>query len=365
MTSPERTSPGSSCPPAAETRAECLERIAALKQRLAGEVLILGHHYQQDDVLAFADHSGDSYALSKAAAASRQRRVIFCGVHFMAESAAILAQPHQTVQNPDPQAGCLMADMVDLELVSAAWDELSEIVGQGMISPIVYMNSDAALKAFCGRHGGAVCTSANARLALPWGLAQREKVFFFPDQHLGRNTARLLGLKPQDLIVWDPEQPLGGNRPDDIRRARLILWDGHCHVHTRFTVEHVLSRRQEFPGAKVVVHPECTEEVVALADACGSTDFIVEYVRQAEPGATVVVGTEINLVKRLARQFPDKRIRSVSPFECLCSTMYRIDPAHLLWALDNLAAGRVVNRITVDAATAEQARKALDRMLSI
>jgi len=341
--------------------AALMEEILARKAALGQELLILTHHYQRQEIVSLGDARGDSFALSRKAAASRKARfIVFCGVHFMAESAAILAQPHQTVQIPDPKAGCLMADMADLELVSTAWEELSEIVGQGVISPIVYINSDASLKAFCGRHGGAVCTSANARLALPWGLAQREKVFFFPDQHLGRNTARSLGLKPEDLIVWDPEQPLGGNRPDDIRRARLILWDGHCHVHTRFTVEHVLNMRQEFPGAKVVVHPECTAEVVALADACGSTDFIVEYVRQAEPGSTVVVGTEINLVARLALEYPDRQVLDLH--YSLCPNMFKIDPAKLLATLENLGEVNVVN---VPEDIKAEARLALDRMLML
>jgi quinolinate synthase len=341
--------------------AALIEEILARKAALRQELLILTHHYQRQEIVSLGDVRGDSFALSRKAADSQKARfIVFCGVHFMAESAAILAQPHQTVQIPDPQAGCLMADMADLDLVSAAWEELSEIVGQGMISPIVYMNSEASLKAFCGRHGGAVCTSANARLALPWGLAQRQKVFFFPDQHLGRNTARLLGLGPEDLIVWDPEQPLGGNRPDDLRRARLILWDGHCHVHTRFTVEHVLARRQEFPGAKVVVHPECTEEVVALADACGSTDFIVEYVRQAGPGTTVVVGTEINLVARLALEYPDRQVLDLH--YSLCPNMFRIDPAKLLLTLENLGE---VNVVKVPEDIKAEARLALDRMLAL
>jgi len=336
--------------------AALMEEILARKAALGKELLILTHHYQRQEIVSLGDARGDSFALSrKAASSGKARFIVFCGVHFMAESAAILAQPHQTVQIPDPKAGCLMADMADLDLVSTAWEELSEIVG-----PIVYMNSDASLKAFCGRHGGAVCTSANARLALPWGLAQRKKVFFFPDQHLGRNTARLLGLGPEELIVWDPEQPLGGNRPDDIRRARLILWDGHCHVHTRFTVEHVLNMRQEFPGAKVVVHPECTAEVVALADACGSTGFIVEYVRQAKPGATVVVGTEINLVARLALEYPDRQVLDLH--YSLCPNMFKIDPAKLLATLENLGEVNVVN---VPEDIKAEARLALDRMLML
>jgi quinolinate synthase len=281
-------------------------------------------------------------------------------VHFMAESAAILAQPHQTVQIPDLNAGCRMADMVDLELVEMAWVELTEIIGRETMVPIVYMNSDASLKAFCGRRGGLVCTSANARAAMACGFGQGEKVFFFPDQHLGRNTGNRLGLWPEEMIVWSPEKPLGGNRPEDIRRARLILWDGHCHVHTRFQVEHVLKMRAAFPGAKLVVHPECTEEVVALADACGSTGFIANYVKEAPPGSTIIVGTEINLVSRLALEFPDREVLDLH--YSLCPNMFKIDLAKFLWTLENVGS---VNVVTIPEDIKAEARLALDRMLSL
>ena len=341
--------------------AALMEEILARKAALGQELLILTHHYQRKEIVSLGDARGDSFGLSRQATANRQARfIVFCGVHFMAESAAILAQPHQVVQIPDITAGCLMADMVDLDQVEMAWEELTEITGQTPIMPIVYMNSDASLKAFCGRHGGAVCTSSNAQAALRWGFKAREKVFFFPDQHLGRNTARLLGLGPQDLVVWDPEQPLGGNRAQDIRRARLIIWDGHCHVHTRFKVEQVLHLRQKFPEAKVVVHPECTEDVVALADACGSTGFIVDYVRQAPAGSTIIIGTEINLVDRLALEYPDRQVLDLH--YSLCPNMFKIDPAMLLATLENLGE---VNVVTVPQDLKAEARLALDRMLSL
>jgi quinolinate synthase len=338
-----------------------VEQIRAIKRALGPELLILTHHYQRQEIVALGDYRGDSFGLSQRAAADREARfIVFCGVHFMAESAAILAQPHQTVQIPDLNAGCRMADMVDLELVEMAWVELTEIIGRETMVPIVYMNSDASLKAFCGRRGGLVCTSANARAAMAWGFGQGEKVFFFPDQHLGRNTGNRLGLWPEEMIVWSPEKPLGGNRPEDIRRARLILWDGHCHVHTRFQVEHVLKMRAAFPGAKLVVHPECTEEVVALADACGSTGFIANYVKEAPPGSTIIVGTEINLVSRLALEFPDREVLDLH--YSLCPNMFKIDLAKFLWTLENVGS---VNVVTIPEDIKAEARLALDRMLSL
>lgn len=351
----------SGAPPALPKEMELMEEIWALKAALGPELLILTHHYQRQEIVALGDYRGDSFGLSQRAAANREARVIvFCGVHFMAESAAILAQPHQTVQIPDLKAGCPMADMVELEPVEMAWGELAEIVGQDTMVPIVYINSDASLKAFCGRQGGLVCTSANARAAIAWGFGQGEKVFFFPDQHLGRNTGNRLGLRPEEMIVWNPEKLLGGNRPEDIRRARLILWDGHCHVHTRFRVEHVLKMRETFPRARLVVHPECTQEVVALADACGSTGFIVKYVQEAPPGSTIIVGTEINLVNRLALEFPDREVLDLH--YSLCPNMFRIDLAKLLWTLENPGS---VNVVTIDEDTKAKARLALDRMLRL
>jgi quinolinate synthase len=337
------------------------EEIRARKVALGPELLILTHHYQRQEIVALGDYRGDSFGLSQRAAANREARfIVFCGVHFMAESAAILAQPQQTVQIPDLKAGCLMADMADLEQVEMAWGEIAAVIDAEPMVPIVYMNSDASLKAFCGRRGGLVCTSANARAAMAWGFGQGGKVFFFPDQHLGRNTGNRLGLKPEEMIVWDPEKPLGGNRPADLRRARLILWDGHCHVHTRFRVEHVLKMKEAFPGARVVVHPECTQEVVALADACGSTGFIANYVKEAPPGSTVIVGTEINLVSRLALEFPDREVLDLH--YSLCPNMFKIDLAKLLWTLENPGS---VNVVTIPEALKAEARLALDRMLSL
>jgi len=338
-----------------------MERIQALKLALGPELLILTHHYQRREIVALGDYRGDSFGLSQRAATTREARfIVFCGVHFMAESAAILAQPHQTVQIPDLEAGCRMADMVALEQVEMAWEDLAAIIGSQTMVPIVYMNSEASLKAFCGRRGGLVCTSANARAAMAWGFGRAEKVFFFPDQHLGRNTGNRLGLKPEEMIVWNPDESLGGNRPEDIRRARLILWDGYCHVHTRFQPKHVLKMQEAFPDAKVVVHPECTQEVVALADACGSTGFIANYVSQSPPGSTIIVGTEINLVSRLAMEFPDREVLDLH--YSLCPNMFKIDLAKLLWTLENLGS---VNVVTIPEDIKTEARLALDRMLSL
>lgn len=340
---------------------ELSEQIRAKKEALGKELLILTHHYQRVEIVALGDYRGDSFGLSQKAAANREARfIVFCGVHFMAESAAILSQPEQTVQIPDMKAGCLMADMVDLELVEMAWEELTGIAAEGDILPIVYMNSDAALKAFCGRQGGAVCTSSNALTALKWGLGVRKQVFFFPDQHLGRNVGNQLGLKLKDMVVWNPDLPLGGHSPESLRRARLILWDGYCHVHTRFQVEQVLKMKESFPAAKVVVHPECTAEVVALADACGSTGFIVDYVKKAPPRATIIVGTEINLVHRLALENPDKEVLDLH--YSLCPNMFKINLNNLLWTLENLGQ---VNVVTVPESVKAEARLALDRMLAL
>jgi quinolinate synthase len=340
---------------------DLIERILAIKEVLGRKLLILTHHYQRQEIVALGDYRGDSFGLSQRAAADREVRfIVFCGVHFMTESAAILAQPHQIVQIPDLKAGCRMADMVALEQVEEAWEDLTAIIGNQTMVPIVYMNSEAPLKAFCGRRGGLVCTSANARAAMTWGFSRGEKVFFFPDHHLGRNTGNRLGLRPEEMMVWNPEKPLGGNRPEDIRRARLILWDGHCHVHTRFQVEHVLKMKDAFPDAKLVVHPECTQEVVALADACGSTGFIANYVKEASPGSTIIVGTEINLVSRLALEFPDREVLDLH--YSLCPNMFKIDLAKLLWTLENLGS---VNVVTIPEDIKAAARLALDHMLSL
>jgi quinolinate synthase len=341
--------------------AELVERIRAIKAALGRELLILTHHYQRPEIVALGDYRGDSFGLSRKAASDREARfIVFCGVHFMAESAAILAQPHQLVQIPDTKAGCLMADMADIFMVESAWEELSDLLGGGAIAPLVYMNSDAELKAFCGGHGGLVCTSSNAEAVLEWGLKAREKVFFFPDQHLGRNTGNRLGLEPYEIIVWNPDEPLGGNSPEAVRRAKLILWDGYCHVHTHFQVKQVLKMRERFPQGKIVVHPECTEGVVALADAVGSTGFIVEYVKNAPPQSTVVIGTEINLVRRLALEHPDKEILDLA--YSLCPNMFKINLEKLLGTLENLGEANV---IAVPDPVRTEARLALERMLSL
>jgi len=340
---------------------ELAEQIRARKEALGKELLILTHHYQRQEIVALGDYRGDSFGLSQKAVANREARfIVFCGVHFMAESAAILSQPQQTVQIPDMKAGCLMADMADRELVDMAWEELTGLAGEGAILPIVYMNSDATLKAFCGRQGGAVCTSANALTAVNWGFGVRKKVFFFPDQHLGRNVGNQLGLKLKDMVVWNPDLPLGGNSPETLSRARLILWDGYCHVHTRFQVEQVRKMKESFPAAKMVVHPECTAEVVALADACGSTGFIVDYVKKAPPHTTIIVGTEINLVHRLALENPDKEVLDLA--YSLCPNMFKINLDNLLWTLENLGQ---VNVVTVPESVKAEARLALDRMLAL
>lgn len=340
---------------------EVLQAIRARKAALGRELLILTHHYQRPEIVSLGDYRGDSLALAqKAAAHHKARFIVFCGVHFMAESAAILAQPHQTVQIPDLKAGCQMADMVSVEAVELAWAELSEVIPlQGLI-PVVYVNTDAELKAFCGRRGGMVCTSANAAKVLRWAFSRGQRVFFLPDQHLGRNTARGLGLSPQEVVLWNPEELLGGNLPQDLRRARLILWNGYCHVHTRFKVEHLRALREALPDARIVVHPECPTEVVDLADACGSTGFIVNYVKTAPPGSTVVIGTEINLVRRLAQEYPDRRVLDLA--YSLCPNMFRITPEKLLKVLEQPGELQVV---TVSEEVREFARLALARMLSL
>jgi quinolinate synthase len=340
---------------------QTIDRIRTLKGRLGKELLILTHHYQRKEIVDLGDFKGDSLGLSQKAAADKAVRfIVFCGVHFMAESAAILSRPHQVVQIPDEEAGCWMADMADLYVVERAWQEITSVAGSSSVMPVVYMNSAADLKAFCGRKGGAVCTSSNAHAVLEWAFGRREKVLFFPDQHLGRNTGNQMGIPPEQMILWNPEMPLGGNRPESVRDARLILWDGHCLVHTRFKAEHVVEAREKRPESKIVVHPECTEEVVALADAVGSTSFIVKYVESAPVGSTVVIGTEINLIKRLALENPDKSIFPL--YHSLCPNMFKIDLNKLLWTLENIGK---VNIVTVPEAIKVDALSALDRMLAL
>ncbi len=352
-------------------------RIAAVRAKLGRELLILGHHYQQDEVIAMSDLRGDSYQLSKMAAESGDCRVIaFCGVHFMAETADILVnQPSRlaerggqraTVVLPDMAAGCSMADMAAIEQVEAAWEDLGEVVDTNDITPVTYINSAASLKAFCGRHGGIVCTSSNAAAVLQWAFDRTSRVLFFPDQHLGRNTAKAMGIPLDKMPVWDPHQEeLGGNTPETLRASKVLLWRGHCSVHQMFTAAHVDLFRAKVPGIKILVHPECPMEVVDKADVQGSTGKIIREVDGAPPGTKWAIGTELHLVNRLKQEHPEQEIHFLSPVVCMCATMYRIDLAHLCWSLENLAAGTPVNVIQVDDETAHWSLVALERMLSV
>ena len=339
-------------------------RIAAAKAALGERVVILGHHYQRDEVVRFADFRGDSLKLSQQAASTRAEFIVFCGVHFMAESADILRQPHQQVILPDLSAGCSMADMADIGQVEDCWEQLEEVGGLGAI-PVTYMNSTAAIKAFTGRNGGSVCTSSNVGKVFRWAYTQGQRVLFLPDEHLGRNTAYRMGIPLDEMAVWNPYQPLGGLSEEQLRRARVLLWKGYCSVHQRFLPEHVHRARREHPGIRVIAHPECRWEVCELADGIGSTEQIMKKVAAGEPGSAWAIGTEVHLVNRLAKENPDKRVVSLDPNVCVCTTMFRISPQHLCWALENLAAGRVVNRIEVDSDTRRWARVALERMLSL
>lgn len=344
---------------------ELCDRIQAAKRQLGERVVILGHHYQRDDIVCHADFTGDSFKLAQQAnTRPRADYIVFCGVHFMAESADILSGAHQQVILPDLAAGCSMADMAQIEQVEAAWEQVAEL-GIESLLPITYMNSSAAIKAFCGRHDGVVCTSSNAVPLFDWALKQQEKLFFFPDEHLGRNTGVKFGIPLEQMVVWDPRQPLGGNTPEQLKQARLILWKGFCSVHGRFQPRHVDDRRAEYPGIKVLVHPECKYEVVSKADLNGSTEYIIKAIKEAPAGSQWAVGTELNLVNRLAKQHPDKLVTLLAPDLCMCATMFRIAPENLCWALENLAAGHVVNQIKVDDEPARWARVALDRMLQI
>jgi quinolinate synthase len=348
------------------TADELVARITAAKETLGARLLILGHHYQRDEVIRFADAIGDSFKLARFAADNDHATdIVFCGVHFMAESADVLTGDHQRVILPDLNAGCSMADMANIDQVEEAWDEVAAITSIERLVPITYMNSSAALKAFVGRNGGAVCTSSNARAVLEWSFSRGDKVLFFPDQHLGRNTGFDMGYDASDMRVWDPRQELGGLEERDVKEATFLLWKGHCSVHQRFKPEHVEAARAEHPGVEIVVHPECAHEVVEIADKVGSTERIQAWVQDAEPGTVMAIGTEIHMVQRLAAQHPDKTIVSLDPLVCPCSTMFRIDAPHLAWVLENLVAGEVVNQIVVDADTAQWARVALERMLSI
>ena len=350
-----------------KTPEELEERILEAKAKLEGRLVMLGHHYQRNEVIRFADYIGDSFKLSQFAATQEEAEyIIFCGVHFMAETADILSGRHQKVILPNLTAGCSMADMAHVDDVLDCWEDLEEVLGDdGGITPITYMNSTAAIKALCGRNDGIVCTSSNAKATFEWAFQKSGRVLFLPDQHLGRNTAVQLGVGLDEMVVWNPFKPLGGHTPDELRRARVILWQGHCSVHTRFTVEQIEEARRRVPGVNVLVHPECTYDVVQAADMNGSTEFITHTIADAEPGSAWAVGTEISLVNRVAQQNPDKTVFCLDSVVCPCSTMYRIHPAYLSWVLDGLNEGVVVNRIDVDDRTANEARVALDRMLAI
>jgi quinolinate synthase len=340
-------------------------RTREAKRALGSRLVILGHHYQRDEVIRHADYTGDSFGLSRTAAGLTDVEfIVFCGVHFMAESADVLTGGRKIVVLPDMRAGCSMADMADIDQVQAAWDVLAAD-GGGEILPITYMNSAADLKAFVGRHSGAVCTSSNARAVLAWAMERAPRVLFFPDQHLGRNTGAALGIPLDRMVVWDPRSGPLGAAEGASASARVLLWKGHCSVHNRYTVEHVQKVRADNPGVKVLVHPECRYEVVRASDDCGSTEHIIKTIEASSPGSAWAIGTEFHLVKRLADRFPDRRIVTLEGCVCFCATMYRITPPHLLWSLENLVAGRIVNQIRVPEDTAHWARIALDRMLEI
>jgi quinolinate synthase len=342
-------------------------RAAAAKAALGDRLFVLGHHYQRDEVIQFADVTGDSFKLAREAAARPQAEfIVFCGVHFMAESADILTGDDQQVILPDLAAGCSMADMAVLGQVETAWETLEDLGLAGDVVPVTYMNSSADIKGFVGRHGGVVCTSSNARRALTWAYEQGSKVLFLPDQHLGRNTAVLeMGFSLDDCVLYDPHRPNGGLTPGQLRDAKMILWRGHCSVHGRFTLDSVREVRERVPGVRVLVHPECRHEVVTAADEVGSTEYIIKAIEAAPPGTAWAVGTELNLVRRLALAHPEQRVMFLDRAVCYCSTMNRIDLPHLVWALEELVAGRVPNRITVDPDTARHARTALDQMLAL
>jgi quinolinate synthase len=345
---------------------ELASRIAAAKHTLGERLFILGHHYQRDEIIQFADARGDSYRLSVLAQERPQAEyIVFCGVHFMAESADILTGDHQQVILPDLNAGCSMADMADIDQVEEAWESLEQVIDTDRLVPITYMNSSAALKAFVGRHGGAVCTSTNARAVLEWAFTQGDKVLFFPDQHLGRNTGIAMGYGRDEMQLWDPRRELGGLTETQAKETKFLLWKGHCSIHQRFSAEQVADFRAEHPDGLVVIHPEAPYEAIQAADEVGSTDFIIKTVEAAPAGTTIAIGTEIHLVNRLAAENPGKTILSLDPLICPCSTMNRIDLPHLTWVLEELVEGRVQNRIHVKADTAGSSRTALLRMLQV
>ena len=352
-------------PPASDPT--LVERARRAKAALGKRLFVLGHHYQRDEVIQFADVTGDSFKLAREAAARPEAEyIVFCGVHFMAESADILTSPEQKVILPDLAAGCSMADMARLSQVEDAWDVLADAGVAEATVPVTYMNSSADIKAFCGRHGGVVCTSSNAKAVLEWAYARGKTVLFLPDQHLGRNTAVLqMGMRLDDCVLYDPHQRDGGLTADELRSAKMILWKGHCSVHGRFTPEAVDEARARMPGVQILVHPEVQHEVALKADLIGSTEFIIKAVEKAPPGTTWAIGTELNLVKRLAATHPDQEIAFLEQHVCYCATMNRIDLPHLVWALENLAQGHVVNQIVVDPETEHYAKVALQRMLDL
>jgi quinolinate synthase len=345
---------------------EMERRIAAAKAKLGSRLVILGHHYQRDEVIRFADYTGDSFKLARHISARPDAEfIVFCGVHFMAESADVLCAPHQQVILPDLAAGCSMADMASPDQLEMCWEELQQMGIEGVV-PVTYINSAASIKAFVGERGGTVCTSSNAMATLKWGFSRGEKILFLPDQHLGRNTAYKMGVALDEMVVWDPNEVFGGLQPDEVKRAKMILWKGHCSVHERFTVAQIRAIRQQHPAVRVIVHPEVPWEVVQEADDSGSTEYILSQVRNSAPGSVWAVGTEIHLVNRLAQEVaPDKTVLSLDQFGCLCSTMFRVSPNHLLWILEELLAGKVHNRIVVSADQKHWNKVALDRMLSI
>lgn len=343
--------------------AEHVDRIRALKADLGERLIVLTHHYQRPEIVAIGDLKGDSFALSKAASEQAQAEyIVFCGVHFMAESAVVLARPGQRVFHPNPAAGCPMADMVERPDAELAWSTLGELFGEGAVIPVTYMNSPASVKAFCGENGGVVCTSSNAPRAFAWAFEQGERVLFMPDEHLGRNTATAMGIPDEEIVLWDPAAPdrWGGNDPAAVGAARVLLWKGYCHVHTWFETAHIEAARARVPGCRVVVHPECRREVVQAADGNGSTDYLVRYVADAPAGSTIVIGTEVNLIQRLAAEHPDKHVEALS--RSLCPNMFRITLGHLRKTLEGLPE---VNRVIVAATEREGAKVALDRMLAL
>jgi len=341
------------------------DRIAAAKAKLGKDAVILGHHYQRDEVVKFADLRGDSLKLSQQAAEAEVKYIVFCGVHFMAESADILRRDRQIVILADLSAGCSMADMADIGQVETCWRELGGVLDTTQIIPVTYMNSTAAIKSFTGEHGGSVCTSSNAAAVMKWAFARGEKVLFLPDEHLGRNTGYRMGIPLGEMVVWDPLEELGGNSAEALSKAKVVLWKGYCSVHQRFLPEHIDTVRRELPGVRVIVHPECRFEVAQAADEIGSTEGIIKAVMAGRPGSEWAVGTEIHLVNRLGKELKDRKVIPLDPSVCVCTTMFRITPQHLLWAIENLGEGKIVNQISVDEQTRHYAKAALDRMLSL